>query len=217
MFANNLNTLRHPEHIIMDTLAHALWALAAAKLANLRLKSNKTFKKNLKRGNDRLNVWLSAFFGIAPDIFSFGIWFAFMIFNAVLGNGFSREFHESWNGSTSAVVLLREIVSGMYNLTHSMIVFLIVFGLVYLWKKRFVLEMLGWPLHIMIDIPTHTQEFYPTPFLFPLSNWTFDGISWGQSWFMITNYSLLAITYIALAYFSWKQKKNVQKKRSKKE
>ena len=59
-------------------------------------------------------------------------------------------------------------------------------------------EILGWPLHILIDIPTHTYQFYPTPFLWPISTYKFDGISWGTPWFMIVNYSSLAIVLITL-------------------
>ncbi len=191
----------------MDTFAHALWAIAAAQFTNFRLNS----KKKLKNSKKKLSLLLSGFFGVAPDIFSFGIWFVFMIFNALLGNGFSREFHDSWNGSSSAVVLVRDIVGNMYNLTHSLFVFIIIFGLVYLWKKRFVWEMLGWPLHILIDIPTHSFQFYPTPFLWPISNWKFDGINWGQQWFMILNYSLLAIAYLAITYLGWKETKKKKK------
>lgn len=196
----------------MDTFAHALWAIAIAQFANFKLKSKNRLDKSVKTGKKKLSLLLSGFFGIAPDIFSFGIWFVFMILNVLLGNGFSREFHESWNGSASAVVLIREIVSSMYDITHSLIVFIIVFGLVYVWKKRFVWEMLGWPLHILIDIPTHSFQFYPTPFLWPISDWKFDGIRWGQQWFMILNYSLLAIAYLAITYLGWKETK---KKRNK--
>jgi hypothetical protein len=66
--------------------------------------------------------------------------------------------------------------------------------------------MLGWLVHILIDIPTHSYQFYPTPFLWPLSSWKFNGISWGQKWFMIANYSTIVIAYAALYFWSRKAK-----------
>ncbi|MBI2662668.1 hypothetical protein HYX11_04380 [Candidatus Woesearchaeota archaeon] len=36
---------------------------------------------------------------------------------------------------------------------------------VYVILGRFVGEMLAWLGHIIIDIPTHSYKFYPTPFL----------------------------------------------------
>ncbi len=70
--------------------------------------------------------------------------------------------------------------------------------------RRFPYELLGWLLHILIDIPTHSYSFYPTPFLWPISQYKFDGISWGTPWFMIVNYSSLAISYLVLW---WKGKR----------
>jgi hypothetical protein len=61
-----------------------------------------------------------------------------------------------------------------------------------------VIEMLGWALHILIDIPTHSLRFFATPFLWPLSDYRFNGISWGNRWFMLANYTALAIVYILL-------------------
>ena len=40
-----------------------------------------------------------------------------------------------------------------------------------------------------------------------LSSWKFNGISWGQKWFMIANYSAIVIAYAAL-YFWSKRAKN---------
>ena len=53
------------------------------------------------------------------------------------------------------------------------------------------MELLGWALHIAIDILTHTGIF-AIKFLWPLSSFHFDGIRWETPWF-------LALTYVALA------------------
>ena len=87
-----------------------------------------------------------------------------------------------------------------YNMTHSLIVFAVVFLIVFLITKKWFWPMLGWPIHILIDIPTHSTKFFPTRFLWPLANYRFDGISWGTWWFMLLNYSGLIAVYFWIAH-----------------
>ena len=62
--------------------------------------------------------------------------------------------------------------------------------------RRPVLEMLGWALHILIDILTH-KAIFAVHFLWPLSDYGFNGIRWENRWFMALNYAAL------LAAFTW--------------
>ena len=86
----------------------------------------------------------------------------------------------------------------LYQFSHSIVIFAAVFALVWIIRRRPSWLLLFWLLHILIDIPTHSMRFYPTPFLWPLSSYQFNGISWGQPWFMILNYSALAAAYLFL-------------------
>jgi hypothetical protein len=36
----------------------------------------------------------------------------------------------------------------------------------------------AWGLHILIDIPTHSLALFPTPFLWPVSDFKVNGIGW---------------------------------------
>lgn len=83
-------------------------------------------------------------------------------------------------------------------MSHSLIIFGIVLGLIYVILKRFPWEMMGWLLHVLIDIPTHSYAFYPTPFLWPLSDVKLGGLSWANPWFMAVNYAAIIIVYIIL-------------------
>ena len=56
--------------------------------------------------------------------------------------------------------------------------------------------MLAWPMAILMDVISHTRDFLPTPFLWPLTDWKFDGVSWGSPKFMIINYVLITIGLI---------------------
>lgn len=149
----------------MDIFAHFFWTYAI-------------FRKTKK-------PFLAAFFGVLPDLLSFGVLF---VINFFLGKSFVR--------GPPNPASIPGYVTQSYNYTHSLVIFLIILLIIYLLTKRFYIFLLGWPLHILIDIPSHTSRFFPTPFLFPLSSYTFSGINWGNPWFVKINYSLLLLTYI---------------------
>jgi hypothetical protein len=46
----------------------------------------------------------------------------------------------------------------------------------------------------VIDIFTHSQDYYPAPVLYPITQRGFDGIAWNTPWFVVLNYTALAIT-----------------------
>ena len=98
--------------------------------------------------------WLATLFGILPDIFSFGILF---IINLFSGKTLPRGPPDP---ST-----VPQFVTNSYNYTHSLIIFIVAAILIYLITKKFYVFLLGWPLHILLDIPTHTNKIFPTPFL----------------------------------------------------
>jgi hypothetical protein len=87
------------------------------------------------------------------------------------------------------------------------VVWAFVFCFVWYFSKRPRYELLGWALHILIDIPSHTIGFYPTPFLFPISEYRFPyGVSWANTWYMIINYTALAFVWTPIALRKVKSK-----------
>src|SRR3989344_3099206 len=86
-------------------------------------------------------------------------------------------------------------VYGLYNLTHSLVVFTLAFGFVVLVRKKPPYELSAWGLHIVVDIPTHSYIFFPTPFLWPLSDLRIDGIPWSHPIIFIPNVTLLLVSY----------------------
>lgn len=123
-------------------------------------------------------VWLAVLFGILPDLLSWMI-FTFYPYK----NGFDWK-NPDFN-------LIPKWVFTLYGITHSLFVIVAVFLVVFLIFKTIPIYLFAWPLHVLIDIPTHTRDFLPTPFLWPFSKWAFPGISWGNKYFMIVNYSLI--------------------------
>jgi hypothetical protein len=85
----------------------------------------------------------------------------------------------------------------VYNASHSALVFAIVFGAVWLILRRPVLEMLGWALHILIDVFTH-RGMFAIQFLWPLSAVHVDGARWEAGWLLAANYTALTSVYLLL-------------------
>lgn len=177
----------------MDFFSHGLWAGAACKAIN-------------KKAKKPLNVWLAVFWGALPDFFAFAISFVWLFWNLIFGGMSFSDIPrpEEVEPAPSDTLPIFRLTSLLYNISHSIFVFFIVFGIVFFIFRRPVWELGGWIFHIILDIPTHSYQFYPTPFLWPVSEWKFDGFSWGTPWFLIFNY--LAIILI---YFLLRKKKKV--------
>lgn len=137
----------------------------------------------------RPRYWLAFFFGIAPDLFSFGLFFVLTL----LGLAEHPDWSSGQHPDPSAIP---GFVHALYDGTHSLVIFAAVFGLVWLIRQKPLYEMLGWPLHILVDIPTHSAEFFPTPFLWPLSDYQFDGWNWSRPEIFIPNVILIVSLYL---------------------
>jgi len=168
----------------MDIIAHGLWAGAAYKGANKKL------EKPIK-------VWKAAFWGVFPDLFAFTIPFVWLFGNIIFGGMSFADIPrpDAVEPVPQDTLPIFNLASMLYSISHSAIIFLIVFGIVFLIFRRPIWELGGWFIHILLDIPTHSYQFYPTPFLWPISGWKFDGFSWGTPWFLILNYSAIIIAY----------------------
>ncbi len=137
--------------------------------------------------------YITAFlFGIAPDLLAFGTFFITNLFSSgTLGK--------------PDIETIPHYIFIIYDFSHSLVVFSVFFA--FLWffgYKHFAKLTLAWPLHILVDIPTHDAAFFPTPFLWPISDSHIDGISWGHPMIFFPNVVLLLGLY---AYWYIKSKK----------
>ncbi len=129
--------------------------------------------------------WYSFLFGALPDLFSFGIYFIHSIFfssSPVMGRPTRSEIPE-W-------------VYSLYDISHSMVIASIIIFIVYKINKEFAFPMLAWPAHIILDFFTHSIEFFPTPILWPISDYQFDGIPWSNPIIFFTNVLLIFLLFI---------------------
>jgi hypothetical protein len=125
--------------------------------------------------------------GLAPDLLSFGIlWIA-----ATLGLSPKPDFSHG----TPPASTIPAYVHHLYNVTHSLVVFLAVFVAVWWFWKRPIWELGAWGLHVIMDVPTHSYEFFPTPVLWPLAAWKFDGWQWMTPVILVPNFVVLVLVY----------------------
>lgn len=155
----------------MDIISHGLWG-------------GLTFGRKSKQ-----NFLLAFLIGIFPDIAAFGPFFIQQIFTRSLR---TRPDYASGHPDLS---LIPQYVSQIYNYSHSLIIFVIVFLLVWAIRRKPMMELGAWGLHILFDIPVHTTSFFPTPFLWPLSNFHVNGLPWGNPWIFFPNWIALIILY----------------------
>lgn len=170
----------------MDILSHGLWGGAA-------------FGRKTKK-----SFWLAFGFGVAPDLFSFGI------FTAMNVLGFVSV--PDWSHGPPSNESIPSYVHSLYNLTHSLVIFSIIFLVVWALGKKPLYEMLAWPLHILLDIPTHSTRFFATPFLWPLTSYKIDGVPWSNPWIFFPDWILLFMVY---GYLWYQKKKRIQSKKEK--
>lgn len=129
--------------------------------------------------------WYSFLFGALPDLFSFGIYFIHSIFfssSPLMGRPTRSEIPE-W-------------VYSLYDISHSLVIASIFIFMVYKINKEFAFPMLAWPAHIILDFFTHSIEFFPTPILWPISDFKFDGIPWSNPIVFFANVLLIFLLFI---------------------
>lgn len=159
----------------MDIFAHALWTGAAAVAVRPKLPQP-----------IRVRVGWCVAWGVFPDLASFlipavvriGRWLTGES-QTLLPDGSGPRFDWVWQ---------------VYNGSHSALVFSLVFAAVWLYLRRPPLEMLGWLLHIGIDIFTH-RAWFAVKFLWPLSDYHIDGLPWETRWFLAANWTCLAVIF----------------------
>ena len=94
--------------------------------------------------------------------------------------------------------LLALLTHHLHCLFHSAVVAGGVSVALLLIGKSFWFPLLGWWSHIVIDVFTHSAEFYPVPVLYPFTQRGFDGLAWNTPGFQIANYTALALATVAL-------------------
>ena len=156
----------------MDTLAHGLWGGAAF--------------------GQKKTEWKWAFLlGMAPDLISFGPYFLTRL-PALL----DRFKNGTWGPPDPSTIPIA--VYEAYNVTHSLVVWSALFLFSWRFRSRLFWPLAAWGLHILCDIPLHSNRFFPTPYLWPFPTPFVNGRPWATDTFMAVNYTLLVAAYLAI-------------------
>ncbi len=170
----------------MDVFAHALWAGAGVMLARRRWR--------VGNGTSALTVALA----VAPDVphlLPVAGWWLF-------GGGTLatlKDFAIAVPGREPAVPpWVRSLSEHLHCIPHSAVIAVVVSLLLWRWRRSLWLPLLGWWSHIVIDVFTHSNDYYAVPVLYPLTMRGFDGVAWNTPWFMALNYLALAAVWLWL-------------------
>jgi hypothetical protein len=165
----------------MDVLAHSLWAIAVLP------------------GEQYLGKVL---FGIIPDLAVFGPNLLIIALRKEkLNRSRDREEMMKWFAKKE-----NRWVKELYRWTHSLIVWAAIIIAAFFYCQRSGSPppwfLLGAPLHILLDIPTHTRRSFPVQFLTPFSTFQVDGIHWSNKKVLILNYVIIFLILIIRFFFS---------------
>ncbi|MEZ5357254.1 MAG: hypothetical protein R3F48_00395 [Candidatus Zixiibacteriota bacterium] len=158
----------------MDIISHALWGGVAFGRTN------------------RARFLAAGSVSILPDLLTEGL-FGVLLFLGI-GN------MPGWENGHPNITDYPLFAQNLYSLTHSLLIFAVVFGIAFLIYKKPIWPLAGWGLHILIDIPTHSRALFPTPFLWPISSFTFDGIPWHTPIILTLDVILLGLACILWLY-----------------
>ena len=179
----------------MDILAHALWAGAGIALAQHRCTV------------PTRTLIATVVLATLPDVFHLlpiaGWW--------VFGDGSVQAlwaYAVAVPGQEPALPTMVERWSHhLHCVAHSAIVAGAVTLLWWAVRRAFWIPLLGWWSHIVIDVFTHSADYYASPVLYPITERGFDGLAWNTPWFMVVNYVALALTGLWLLRHQQKNNK----------
>lgn len=170
----------------MDIVAHALWTGAGLGFARRRM----AIPGAVAAGTVVASV--------LPDVvhlFPLLAWWA-------IGSGSPGVILDYAIAAPQSEPLLPPAVSGAAHHLHCILHSAVIAGAVTVFARaiprRLWPLLAGWWSHIVIDVFTHSAQFYPVPVLYPFTQAGFDGIAWNTPWFIAVNYAALAVTWACL-------------------
>lgn len=172
----------------MDILAHALWAGIGVTLARRRWKIT------------RRTVVTTLGLAAIPDVMHLLpiiVWWLF-------GSGSFATIEAYAIAVPGQEPTLPPLVNLLSHHLHCIMHSAIVAGAFTLlsWAtlRSVWIPLLGWWSHIVIDVFTHSADYYEVPVLYPITERGFDGLAWNTPWFMVVNYVALAAMILWLLY-----------------
>jgi LexA-binding, inner membrane-associated putative hydrolase len=166
----------------MDIFAHTLWAAAGATVLHRR------------QPLARPTVVATLVLAVLPDVlhlFPIAAWWLF-------ADGLFSDLHRyavALPGQEPVLPPWVQFASHhLHCVMHSAPMAALATAAVWAVRRAFWIPLLGWWSHIVIDVFTHSADYYAVPVLYPFTERGFDGVAWTTPWFMALNYAALAGT-----------------------
>jgi hypothetical protein len=159
----------------MDFISHSLWGGIAFGRRSKRL------------------FWLAIIISLLPDFLTEGL---FGVLNLIGVKGIP-----GWENGHPNITDYPVWAQNLYSITHSLVIFTLVFLLIWVVVRKPIWIICAWGLHILIDIPTHSLALFPTPFLWPISDFMFNGIGWDNALILTVDIFLLIASYSIWLFF----------------
>lgn len=153
----------------MDFASHALWGGIA-------------FGRHSRR-----MFLVAAGISLLPDVLTEGL-FAILYLTDIGGM-------PGWEQGHPNITAYPPWAQVLYDSTHSLVVFAAAFLLIWALAKKPAWVVGAWGLHILIDIPTHSKDLFPTPFLWPFFEFKVDGVAWSNPMVWGANAILMGFAY----------------------
>ncbi|MFM9884226.1 MAG: hypothetical protein ACKVQT_14465 [Burkholderiales bacterium] len=171
----------------MDIFSHSLWVIAGVEVAR---------RRRIITG--RHYFIPSAILAALPDVIHLVPVLAWALF----GNGSIAGLYSyaialpDREPAMPAMVALT--AHHLHCIMHSGIVAGALTALVWLVHRRLWPPLLAWWSHILIDVFTHSDDYYPSPIFYPITYWGFDGLAWNKPALLAINYALLIVMFFWL-------------------
>ena len=171
---------------MMDIVAHGLWAGAIGGALGRKVPVTKG------------TLWWMVGLAVAPDIVPM---LPVMAYGLTIPR--SSQFILAYITATPGLepALPAWAVSLTHHLhcaMHSFVVLGSLTAVLWLVQHRFPTVLLGWWSHVLLDIPTHSADYYAVPLFYPVSDRAFSGVAWTEPWVLAANYVALALIYLWL-------------------
>lgn len=173
----------------MDILAHTLWAGAGIALWRRHAP-----KQPIASRTTALTIGFAALPDLLPLLPVLAWWMAGAGSFDVLW-AYAMAEPDRASGLPVIVTLLSQ---NLHCAAHSAVVAGVVTLVVWKWRGALWFPLLGWWSHIVIDVFTHSADYYASPVLYPITERGFDGIAWNTPWFLALNYLALGAVGVAL-------------------
>ncbi len=168
----------------MDILSHTLWVVAGVEVAR---------RRRIIAG--RRDIVASAMLAALPDVIHLVPVLAWVL----LGNAPVAALYRyaiALPGEEPGMPAMFALAAHhLHCIMHSGIVAVTITALVSLTYRRLWIPLLAWWSHILIDVLTHSDDYYPSPIFYPITYWGFDGLAWNRPAFVAMNYALLVALY----------------------